>query len=120
MTDAATKAPLGAVLLVEDSVIIAMGVEDSLLSLGARTVETVVTLAEAEAACAGGDYSAYVFDLDLGGESSLSLIQRLVAAGRRVVVTSGSEDNAAPLAAAGVPVLIKPVTEAALQSALDL
>lgn len=65
------------VLLVEDSMIIALDTEECLLGLGAERVVVQGTVAGALAALAAEDFDLAFLDFNLGGESSEAVAEEL-------------------------------------------
>ncbi|MEO1656490.1 MAG: response regulator [Pseudomonadota bacterium] len=104
------------ILLLEDEPIIAMLAEDLLRSLGASEIEREATLADAERAVNGPSFDAALVDVDLQGESSLSLAGELKRAGTPVVLASGYS-HLTREAADDFIVIAKPFTLAKLKTA---
>jgi CheY-like chemotaxis protein len=108
------------VLLVEDEPIIAMTAEDMLEELGCTVVETVASLAAALGAAERGDFDLVLLDINLNGTESHPVADRLRAAGRPFVFTTGYGAEAA----GGAPVIAKPYQlrdlEAAISNVLGL
>ncbi|MBB5753968.1 response regulator [Prosthecomicrobium pneumaticum] len=77
------------VLLVEDDFLIAMELEDAVVDFDCTVVGPYGRLGEALEAVAHEAIDGAVVDLNLRGESSLPLIERLQAAGVPVIVSSG-------------------------------
>ncbi|MCB8876623.1 HWE histidine kinase domain-containing protein [Acidisoma silvae] len=116
-----STAPLiGKVLLVEDSLIIAMDAEDILMELGAVEVRTVSTVAQALESLAQEKPSVAVLDVNLGEENSFPIADALKAAGVRYVFATGYGDQLRlPDAHAGTPTVKKPYTAASLSRVLE-
>ena len=101
----------GSVLLVEDSLIIAMDAEDILARLGAERVVTVASLAQAQAEIARERFDAAVLDVNLGQETSLPIADELRAAGVPWIFATGyGEQLQLPPVHQGTPVIQKPYT----------
>ncbi|WP_333572891.1 HWE histidine kinase domain-containing protein [Sphingomonas sp.] len=101
----------GPVLLVEDSLIIAMDAEDILLRLGADRVATAASIGSALEEIGTERFDVAILDVNLGAENSLPIADRLRAEGVPYAFATGygeqlqlGEDHA------GVPVLQKPYT----------
>jgi light-regulated signal transduction histidine kinase (bacteriophytochrome) len=117
---AASAQPLNGleVLLVEDSMIIALDSEDALRALGAREVHVAAGVAQARRLIARGvDFA--VLDFNLGAETSLPLADDLAAAGKPFVFASGYGDGIdLPERFADTPVVKKPYGAADLAAAV--
>jgi light-regulated signal transduction histidine kinase (bacteriophytochrome) len=110
---AATAGPLisGPVLLVEDSLIIAMDAEDILTRLGADSVATASTVPIALDELRHLRPTVAILDINLGSETSLPIADRLKAMGVPYLFATGYGEQAKlPEAHAGAPVLQKPYT----------
>ncbi|MFD2501709.1 response regulator [Rhizorhabdus histidinilytica] len=81
-------------LLVEDSMLIALDVEDALKSLGARRVVTASSVRQARDAIADGAIDFAILDINLGTDSSLSVAEELRAAGIPFLFASGYGEQA--------------------------
>lgn len=107
------------ILVIEDEALVAMLVEDALLDAGfgvigpARSVAEAMALLEAEAPAAA------VLDLNLGGETSLSVADVLAERGIPFVVATGYGAAGLPAGHRHVPVLPKPYDPADLTEALE-
>ncbi|WHU00906.1 HWE histidine kinase domain-containing protein [Sphingomonas sp. NIBR02145] len=109
----------GVVLLVEDSLIIAMDAEDILTRLGARRVVTAGTLAQARDEIGREAFQAAVLDVNLGAETSLPLADDLAAAGVPFLFATGyGEQLKLPPEHADALVTQKPYTLASISRAL--
>jgi light-regulated signal transduction histidine kinase (bacteriophytochrome)/CheY-like chemotaxis protein len=101
----------GPVLLVEDSLIIAMDAEDILTRLGAESVATASTVPVALDELRRTPPTLALLDINLGAETSLPIADRLKAMGVPYLFATGYGEQARlPEAHAGVPVLQKPYT----------
>ena len=105
-------------LVVEDEAWVAFDLEDMLRDLGFEEVVVCGTFALAEETLAARDFPVAVFDLNLDGRISTPLIERALASGTHVVVTSGYETDTMPLEDASIPRLVKPYAPADLARAL--
>jgi light-regulated signal transduction histidine kinase (bacteriophytochrome)/CheY-like chemotaxis protein len=116
---AAEKLIDGPVLLVEDSLIIAMDAEDILAGYGASRVTTAASVAAALEEIDRQDFALAVLDVNLGTETSLPIAEALKAHGIRFVFATGyGEQLKLPATLADVPVLQKPYTTANLGQAV--
>lgn len=80
------------VLLLEDSMIIALETEDMLYALGAEHVTTASTIAEADACILAERFDLAVLDINVAGQVSFDLAQRLKKAGVPYIFASGYGD----------------------------
>jgi len=114
-----TKLLSGVVLLVEDSLIIAMDAEDILTRLGARRVVTAGSLAQARDEIGREAFEAAVLDVNLGAETSLPLAADLAAAGVPFLFATGyGEQLKLPPEHADAMVTQKPYTLASISRAV--
>ena len=118
--DAPALRPLsGNVLLVEDSLIIAMDAEDILADLGATRVVTAATIVHALEEMAATDFQIAVLDVNLGSETSLPIADAAKAKGLPVIFATGYGDQLnLPDDLAGTPVVQKPYTSVNLADAM--
>ena len=77
------------VLLVEDEAIIAMTAEDMLADIGCTVVETASTLADALRMAEGDGFDVALLDVNLAGEDSGPVADRLKALGKPFLFTTG-------------------------------
>jgi len=97
------------VLLVEDSMIIAMDAEDVLRTLGARIVATAASVARALDLLGRHDFDFALLDVNLGAESSLAVADALAARNVPFVFATGyGDDTALPHRQGGAPIITKP------------
>jgi light-regulated signal transduction histidine kinase (bacteriophytochrome)/CheY-like chemotaxis protein len=97
------------VLLVEDSMIIALDAEDVLRTLGAREVTTAASVARANAAQEEHRFDFALLDVNLGAENSLAVADRLKARGVPFIFATGYGDGTLVLDQhPGTPVINKP------------
>lgn len=114
--DAAAPMLDGPVLLVEDSLIIAMDAEDILTRLGAARVTTAGSIAQALLEIERERFVLAVLDVNLGHETSLPVADALALAGVPYVFATGyGEQLRLPDGLAGVPVIQKPYTLASVR-----
>jgi two-component sensor histidine kinase len=99
------------VLLVEDSLIIAMDAEDVLGQLGASRVVPVASVRQALEEIDATPPTVALLDINLGDETSFPIAERLTERGVRFAFATGYGDQAdLPAAFARVPILQKPYT----------
>lgn len=106
------------VLIVEDEAIIAMTAEDMIEEMGAIVAGTAVSLGEALALVETTAFDIALLDINLGGETSFAIADRLVALGRPFVFASGYGDTILPGPHVGAPMIAKPYGAEALAAAL--
>jgi light-regulated signal transduction histidine kinase (bacteriophytochrome)/CheY-like chemotaxis protein len=107
----------GAVLLVEDNIIIALDAEEMLAKMGATQVDVAGSVADALASIGTHRPDFAVLDVNLGGETSFAVASRLQILGiPHVFATGYGEDVAFPPEHAGTPVAKKPYSVASLQA----
>jgi light-regulated signal transduction histidine kinase (bacteriophytochrome)/CheY-like chemotaxis protein len=110
----------GVVLLVEDSLIIAMDAEDILTRLGASRVVTAASLAQARDEISRETFEAAVLDVNLGAETSLPLADELAAAGVPFLFATGyGEQLKLPAEHATALVTQKPYTLTSIARAVS-
>jgi len=108
------------VLLVEDSMLVALDAEDALRALGATEVVVAPSLQAAERALEEETPDVAVLDFNLGVENSLGLARRLRALGCTFVIATGyGEALDLPSDLSGTPVVTKPYDAHALAAALE-
>lgn len=101
----------GNVLLVEDSMIIAMDAEDILTRLGAERVVTASGVRQALDELASESFSLAVLDVNLGSETSLPVADALRLKGVPYAFATGyGEQFRPPAEHAGIKVIQKPYT----------
>jgi CheY-like chemotaxis protein len=107
------------VLLVEDSLIIALDAEDCLLQLGAARVASVAGVEQALQEIARERPGLALLDINLGQENSFPIAERLLALGVPFFFTTGyGERLKLPPALAGKRVLQKPYTPEGIAKAV--
>ncbi|MCU4182511.1 HWE histidine kinase domain-containing protein [Bosea sp. BH3] len=105
------------VLLVEDQFVIALDCEDMLTTLGARQVEVCANVSEALSLLSQALPDLAILDVNLGGETSESISNRLRERGVPFIFATGYDDAAIPgVAEAGT--LRKPYNLTSLDVAL--
>jgi DNA-binding response OmpR family regulator len=97
------------VLLIEDSMLIALSAEDALRELGAAQVTVAPTSAAAKKAIATEAIDLAVLDFNLGNETSLPIAEELVALRLPVVMATGyGSDLELPASLKHIPIVTKP------------
>jgi light-regulated signal transduction histidine kinase (bacteriophytochrome)/CheY-like chemotaxis protein len=103
------------VLLVEDSLIIAMDAEDVLIRLGAAQVVPAASVRDALQEIDRAKPSLALLDINLGRETSFAIADRLIECGIPFLFTTGYGDQAQlPATLAHVAVLQKPYSAAGI------
>lgn len=106
-------------LLVEDSMMIALDAEAMLREAGARNVEVAGTVRDAMRVLTLNEIDAAILDLNLHSETSHAVGDYLMERGMPFAFATGYGDGlAVPERFAGVPVIAKPYDRAALQAVL--
>jgi light-regulated signal transduction histidine kinase (bacteriophytochrome)/CheY-like chemotaxis protein len=107
------------VLLVEDSLIIALDAEDLLVRLGARRVLTAAGVKEALATIDRDQPTLGILDINLGRQVSFPIAERLKSLGTPFIFATGYGDQAdVPQALGAVVILQKPFTADGLAAAM--
>lgn len=106
------------VLIVEDEVLLAMGLEQVLIDAGCREVATASTVTEARQKVAGWQPDAVILDLNLFGEKSFPVADTLSEMGIPFVILSGHSQGIVPERHAARPFLVKPCDPSDLVRAL--
>ena len=110
----------GAILVVEDNMIIALEAEEVLLSLGANAVDTAATTREALRLIDAMPPGRAVLDVNLGSETSIPVARKLAELGIPYVFATGYGDSfRIPPDLANVPVVKKPYSAEDLQRAFE-
>jgi CheY-like chemotaxis protein len=108
------------ILLVEDEALVAMLLEDMVLSLGAVVIgpesqlDIAIHIAETDV------LDAAILDINLGGRRSYGVADALRLRGIPFAFATGYGEHGVDPAHRGVPVLMKPYTEDDVARALDL
>ncbi len=95
------------VLVVEDSIIIALDTEENLRRLGVAEVRIESSVAEALAAIAEQRPDFAIIDFNLGGESSEPIAEALREAGIRFVLATGYAEGAAGFERLGAKAVLR-------------
>ena len=106
------------VLIVEDEAIIAMTAEDMIEAMGGVVAGAAVNLADAAALIERTAFDVALLDINLNGETSFALADRLVALGRPFVFATGYGAAILPPAHAGATMVTKPYRADALAEVL--
>lgn len=107
------------VLIVEDETIIAMTAEDMIEDLGCTVAATAGTLAQALDQVEAGGFDVAMLDINLNGELSLPVAERLRAAGTPFLFTTGYGSTGPGTAFTDAEVVRKPYRAADLAAALS-
>ncbi|WP_419816785.1 HWE histidine kinase domain-containing protein [Glacieibacterium sp.] len=109
----------GTVLLVEDSMVIALDAEEMLLALGATRVDIAASTEDAMAILDFEKPTFAVLDVNLGAETSFPIAGRLRKMGVPTIFATGyGEDLVIPLGYSNTPIVKKPYTATAIVRAL--
>jgi DNA-binding NtrC family response regulator len=106
------------VLIVEDEYLIADDLARSLREAGGVPVGPVNNIAEAEELVRRRDVDAAIVDLNLRGTMASEFVRRLANADLPCLIVSGYGGDAVPESLSGIARLEKPVSPAAVISAL--
>ncbi len=107
------------ILIVEDEPLIAMMLEDFLLSLGHQVRATCESVGEALIAVQAADFDIAILDVNLKGESVWPVATQLRNRAIPFVLASGGHVDPPPAEFAGVPMIDKPYTIDRVTPALD-
>jgi CheY-like chemotaxis protein len=108
------------VLIVEDDAIIALGIEDTLLEFGVKTVRIAGSVAKALAMIAERAPDFALLDVGLIGEKSFAIAERLEALKISFIFLTGyGEGIRLPPPFADRPRLAKPCLSAALRALIE-
>jgi CheY-like chemotaxis protein len=107
------------ILIVEDEPLIAMMLEDFLLSLGHEVRATCDSVGEAMKAVEAGDFDLAILDVNLKGESVWPVAAVLRARDIPFILASGGHVDPPPAEFASVPMIDKPYTIDRVTPALE-
>lgn len=111
--------PAPRILLVEDSMIIALDAEECLLGMGAGTVAVHGTVAGALAELEAGDFDFALLDFNLGAETSEPVAQELKRRGIPFWIATGYSEMADQIADLGATaLLLKPYGRVELEGVM--
>jgi len=116
LRDLATRPP--AILIVEDQIIIASAIRDSLLDMGADVVGPCLTLETAVDTASAAIFDAAVLDVWLHGQPCYPVADILTERGIPFIFTSGVNSEREPPKFHRVPRLMKPFSNQELHGAL--
>ena len=106
------------VLLVEDDPMLALVLEESLDQLGYAVSDKVARVADALIRVERRGFDVALVDVNLGGEDSFAVADRLLAQGVPFVFTTGYRANSIPDRFEGVPLMTKPFRHRDIDAAL--
>lgn len=95
-------------LIVEDEMLVLMGIEDMFADLGCRAVTTAATIDQAIAMIDSKSFDLATLDLNLGGDRSYRVADALAEHGIPFAFSTGYGDHGLPAKYASRPVLKKP------------
>lgn len=108
------------ILIVEDEPLIAMMLEDFLVSLGHSILATVESVGDALARVDAGGFDVAILDVNLkDGDNAWPVADRLSEQGVPFVLATGGHIEPPPARHAEVPILAKPYTIDAVEPALN-
>lgn len=107
------------VFLVEDEDLVAMLMEDILMSLGYELRPTAATLSEGLIAAEGNDFDIAILDVNLRGIQSFPIADLLKQRGIPFIFVSGYGLRGIETRFSDIPTLQKPFNVAALQKVLQ-
>lgn len=107
------------ILIVEDEPLIAMMLEDFLLSLGHEVRATCESVGEALKAVQNGDFDVAILDVNLKGENVWPVAAELRDREIPFILASGGHVDPPPAEFAGVPMIDKPYTIDRVTPALE-
>ena len=107
------------ILIVEDEPLIAMMLEDFLLSLGHEVRATCESVSEALKAVAVADFDLAILDVNLKGESVWPVATELREHNIPFIIASGGHVDPPPAEFASVPMIDKPYTIDRVTPALE-
>jgi CheY-like chemotaxis protein len=98
------------ILVVEDEMLVLMNVEMALEDLGCSAICAAASVAEALALLAEQNFDAAMLDVNLGGEKSYPVADRLIERGIPFAFSTGYSDHGHRIDLEKRPVLRKPYT----------
>jgi PAS domain S-box-containing protein len=116
--DVGLNTGMASLLLVEDETLVGMMMKDTLVELGFHVIGPLDKIDEAIAELDRQSFQAAVLDVNLRGEMIYSLADEIVSRGIPFVFVTGYGSEAIEPRFADIPVLQKPVDQAALRSVL--
>ncbi|MGD1900588.1 MAG: HWE histidine kinase domain-containing protein [Phormidesmis sp.] len=118
-SNAQDEKDLGAVLVVEDNLLIAIEMERSLSNLGFNQVDAAPSVVRALKLIEQTQYQIGVLDVNLKKETSFEVVTELMKRQTPVIFTTGYDSKyAIPDELKAIPILKKPIEMAALETAI--
>lgn len=108
------------VLIVEDQMVVAMDIEDALSGLGCAVVGPVGQLDAAVSAAGEEELDAAILDIDINGQPSFPVADKLKARGIPFMFSTGYGGTSLPEQWRGQPRLGKPFRRAELEELLRI
>src|SRR5258708_4002812 len=96
------------ILVIEDEAAITMLIEDLVADVGAVIAGFSGRIADAATKVESLDYDVAMLDVNLGGQHSFALAEKLIARGKPFVFSTGYGRAVIPAALRHVPILQKP------------
>ena len=96
------------VLIVEDEYYLADDLSRSLVQAGARVIGPVGSVEEAEGLLPGNDFDCAIIDMNLRGEFTYAIAERLERASVPFIVATGYNRDSLPATLKDVPCVEKP------------
>jgi CheY-like chemotaxis protein len=106
------------VLVIEDESAITMLIEDLLADLGCVLVGIIARLPEASLKIEALDYDLVLLDVNLNGQQSFAIADKLTALGKPFVFSTGYGKSVIPERLRHTPILQKPFRQAEFGAAL--
>jgi len=103
------------ILIVEDELLPALELEHMVESLGGQVVGPATRLRDARRLAEMERLDGVILDMNLSGETSLPLLEELLARCIPVVLATGYGSDVLPAHLAGTPLLAKPYDEITFQ-----
>jgi CheY-like chemotaxis protein len=105
------------ILVVEDELVMALDLSDMVEKLGGAVVGPVGRLAQGVALAESEELAGAILDINLGGEKSFALADRLSARNVPIIFATGYDVTMLPERFADVPRLAKPFSALAVERA---
>lgn len=106
------------VIIVEDEPMLALCLGEVIEDEGCVVVGKAETIDTARALAATGVYDIAIVDLHLHGKEASDVAASIISSGHAIVISTGSDSTAVPVAFQRWPVLRKPFADAAIFAAL--
>jgi CheY-like chemotaxis protein len=107
-------------LIIEDEALVAMFIEDILSEMGCETVDILTSLPDAVSRVDGVNFDAVILDVNLGGERTYSLAERLIEKHIPFIFSTGYGVSGIPDNLHNVPIIQKPFQKSDLENALHV